>query len=64
MDNGRLDTFEGEGQDEDGLELSDGDDGLSELVAKLKGMREEAKGMGLEQRRALAERAVRGLLSE
>lgn len=63
-EDGAFDKLDGEGADEDGLELSDGDDGLSELVAKLKEMREEARGMGLEERRAMAERAVLGLLGE
>lgn len=40
------------------------EDELSELVARLKGMRDEARGLGLEERRAVAERAVLGLLGE
>lgn len=54
----------GDEGDEGEFELEGDGDELSELVAKLKGMRDEARGLGLEERRAVAERAVLGLLGE
>jgi len=64
LDDDDLAELSRDGHSEEGSELEGGDDELNELVARLKGMREEARGLGLDERHALAERAVMGLLGE